>query len=130
LRDDFQARDKLKVSKVEAGDIEPKSRSRDPDDEVLEWDCYTFGPLFAFDASDHSGHLDGNGMHRHIAAQPVDESESALPVRFRFCAIYIVDQLGDSDDREADFNFAITGLYLFEDLPDGVTSTLGGDHNT
>jgi hypothetical protein len=21
-------------------------------------------------------------------------------------------------------------LYLFEDLPDGVTSTLGGDHNT
>jgi hypothetical protein len=130
LRDDFQPRDKLKVPKVEAGDIEAEAQSRDPDDEVLEWYCNTLGTLFTFDASDHSGHLEGDGMHRHIAAQPVDEGESTLPVRFRFCAICTVDQFGVSDDREADVNFVVTGLYLFEDLPDGVTSTLGGDHNT
>jgi hypothetical protein len=85
LRNDFQARDELKVPEVEAGDIEAESQSRDPDDEVLEWYGYTLGSLFTF---------------------------------------------GDRDDREADIDFAVTVLYLFEDLPDGVTSTLGGDHNT
>jgi hypothetical protein len=41
-----------------------------------------------------------------------------------------VDQLGDRDHREPDVDFAETVLNLFEDLPDGVTSALGGDHNT
>lgn len=130
MRDDFQARDKLKVPEIEAGDIKAESQCREPDYEVLEWYGYALGTLFSFDASDHPGHLDGDRMHRHIAAQPVDEGESTLFVRVGFCAIGTVNQLGDSDDREADVDFAVTGLYLFEDLPDGVTPSLGGDHNT
>jgi len=32
--------------------------------------------------------------------------------------------------NDDDTDFAETVLNLFEDLPDGVTSALGGDHNT
>jgi hypothetical protein len=130
LRNDFQAGDELKVPEVAAGDIEAESQSRDPDDEVLEWYGYTLGSLFTFDASDHPGHLDSDRMHWHITAQPVDEGGSTLLVRVGLGAICTVGRLGDRDDREADIDFAVAVLYLFEALPDGVTSTLGGDHNT
>jgi hypothetical protein len=32
--------------------------------------------------------------------------------------------------NDDDIDFAETVLNLFEDLPDGVTAGLGGDHNT
>jgi hypothetical protein len=130
LRNDFQARDELKVPAVEAGHIETEPQSRDPDDEVLEWYGYPLDSLFPFDASDHPGHLDRDRMHRHITAQPIDEGQSTLFVGVGLCAICTVGQLGDRDDGETDIDFTITVLYLFEDLADGVTSTLGGDHNT
>lgn len=118
------------MPKVQAGHIEAESQSRDPDDEVLEWYGDTLGSLFTFDPSNHPGHLDSDRMHRHITAQSVDESQPTLLVRVRLCAICTVDQLGNRDHREADIDFAETVLNLFEDLPDGVTSALGGDHNT
>lgn len=118
------------MPQVEAGDIKAKSQSRDPDDEVLEWYGDTLGFLLTFDASDHPCHIDSDRMHWNITAQPVDERESTLLVRIRLCAICTMGQLRDRDHREADIDFAVAVLYLFEDLPDCVTSALGGDHNT
>jgi hypothetical protein len=36
----------------------------------------------------------------------------------------------EAESQSRDPDFAETVLNLFEDLPDGVTSALGGDHNT
>jgi hypothetical protein len=117
------------VPDVERGDIEAEVQGRDADYKVLEGYGYAPGPLLCFNASNQSGYLDGNSMHRNVAAKPIDEGQAALPVRVRFCAISSMDQFSDGYHREADVDIAVSGLYLFEDLPDGMPSALRSDND-
>src|SRR5216684_3596807 len=68
-------------------------------------------------------------MHRHVARQSLDEFQSWLLLRLGFRAIGTMHQLGDSHDRHADFDLALSGLHLFQDFPNGMASAFGSDNN-
>ncbi len=84
---------------VQRGNIEAELQGRHADYEVLEWYGYALNSLFPFDASDYPSHLDRNRMDRHVAAQPIDESQATLLVRICFRTICTVYQFGDRYDR-------------------------------
>ena len=66
--------------------------------------------------------MDGN-----VAAQAVDEGEPPLLLGVRLRPVCAVHQLGDGHDGQTDLDLAVRGLYLFEDLADGVAPAFGGD---
>ena len=128
-RNDLEAGDKLEVLHVERGQVEAEMQGRGPDGKVFEGDDYALRRLLAFDAAHHAGDFQRNRMHGNVAAQPVDEGQPSLLDRIVFCPIRAVHEFRDGHDREADVDLAVCGLYLLQDLEDGVASTLGGDND-
>lgn len=98
MRNNFKIGDKLKVAKISSGNIEAELQSSDADDEVLEWNSYTFAALLALDLSDHPGSFDGDGMHWYVAAQSFDKSQTTTSINVRLCPIGAVDQFGDANN--------------------------------
>jgi hypothetical protein len=69
-------------------------------------------------------------MHWNIAAQMVDEPEATAIIGIALRTVGGVHQLCDGHDGETDIDLSLRSLDLFEDLPDSVTTLLGGSHDT
>jgi len=97
------------------------------DDQILESELNALGLLLAFDASHQPRDVEGHRMYGHIPAQPLNELQPAILLRLYFRAVSSVHKFGDGHHRESDLGFSLTGMHLFEDLPDTVPSAFGGD---
>jgi hypothetical protein len=59
----------------------------------------------------------------------VDNAQSPVLVGIAFGSVRAVRQLCKGHGREANVRLSVRGLYLFEDLPDGVTAPFSSNYD-
>ncbi len=70
--------------------------------EILEGNSDAFNFQFSFDSPGQLRDLDRHGIHGHVPAKLLDESQPPLSVVVGPGTIRSVDQFGNADDREPD----------------------------
>jgi hypothetical protein len=102
---------------------------RGADEQVLKRKLDTLRFLLAFDAPSQPRDFECHWVNRYVARQSLDKFQAALLLNFGPGPISTVDQLGDTDDGHADFDFSLAGANLSQDFQHGVPSAFGGDDN-
>ena len=88
--DDFQAGDELEVFCIVGGDIEAEMEGGGTDDEVLEWDDYAVGGLFAFNLTGGLGDFNRNGIGVQIVQNFVHKCKTAETIAVCSGSVYTV----------------------------------------
>jgi hypothetical protein len=124
-----QSREELEVANIRSRDAKSQLQSGRSNEQILKSQHNAASGLFTFDSSSESCDFDSNWIDGNVPDELVDK---CLPSEAALLLLRSLNAMNHFHNRyygKPHFDLAVRGPKLFEDLQNGMASTLAGNND-